>query len=258
MRVVIVPTELVVGPERFAVGLFDADGEMVHDAEVHFHYVDLSDLDNPQLESEATADRIQGPEGLTTVFTHERTFERAGTWGVEVQVRFPDGRADVQRVAFDVLADSLSITPGEKAPAITTPIATDVDGDLSLLTSAVEPNPAFYEMTLTEALANSKPTVFLLATPAFCQTRFCGPAYETTNELYEQYGDAFNFVHVEVYTGLPDPAANDWEQAPVMNAFGLSTEPWIYLIDREGVVTYRLEGMFAYTEVEKHMQSLLK
>lgn len=110
---------------------------------------------------------------------------------------------------------------------------------------------------MTEALANARPTVFLLATPAFCQTRFCGPAYEMTGELETKYGDEFNFVHVEVFTGLPNPAENEWEQAPVMAAFGLNTEPWIYLIDRDGTVVYRAEGMFTTAEVERHLQTLL-
>lgn len=254
LEAVVVPTELVLGLNRFAVGLFDAEGRMVHEAEVVFHYFDLSDVDNPALESEVTAVPIRDDAGFTTIFAHERRFDRAGTWGAEIQVRFPDGSADAQRIAFEVLAESNSITPGEKAPAVTTPIAADVNGDLSLLTSAPEPNPAFYEITLTEALGNGRPTVFLLATPAFCQTRFCGPAYEIMNELYAEYGDEYNFVHVEVFTGLPDPAANDWQQAPTMSVYGLSTEPWLYLIDAAGVTQYRIEGLFTKEEVARHME----
>ncbi len=257
MEVVVVPSELVVGQNRFAVGLFDGNGEMVHEAQVHFHYFDLGDVANPALDMEATAVRIQDPEGYTTIFAHERDFDRAGTWGVEVQIILPDGTADIQRLAVEALADSISVTPGEKVPVINTPTLLDTGGDLSRLTSAVEPNPAFYEIPLSEALANGKPTLFLLATPAFCQTRFCGPAYDVTNELYADYGDAFNFIHVEVFTGLPDPAATNWQQAPVMNAFGLNTEPWIYLIDKAGTAVYRVEGMFTTAEVEQHLQAML-
>ena len=104
---------------------------------------------------------------------------------------------------------------------------------------------------------DGKPTVLLFATPAFCQTRFCGPAYDTTHALQLRYGAQFNFVHVEVYTGLPNPAANNWEIAPAMTAFGLTTEPWLYLIDGSGVIDYRVEGLFTTAEVERHMQNLL-
>jgi hypothetical protein len=257
MQVALVASELVVGPNRFAVGLIDAQGGMVHDAEVHFDYYDLSDPAAPVLESHGEATRLQSPDGLTTIFAQEREFKKAGEWGVEVQARFGDGTAAIKRISFTVLADSPTVKPGAEAPSVDTPTAADVNGDLSLVTSAQAPNPAFYAQSLTEALASGKPTVLLIATPVFCQTRFCGPAYELTSELQQRYGEQANFVHVEVYTGLPNPSVNNWEVAPAMTAFGLSTEPWLYLIDRNGVVAYRVEGMFTTEEVEAPLLALL-
>lgn len=256
MEVVLVASELVIGPNRFAVGLFDGAGRMVQDAAVHFHYYNLSNPATPVLETEADATPLHTPDGFTTIFGQERTFNRAGDWGVEVQARFPDGTTALKRIGFEVLADSPTLKPGQKAPALDTPTATEVNGDLSQLTSAQTPNPAFYELSLAETMATNKPTVLLFATPAFCQTRFCGPAYELTTELQTRYGDAFNFVHVEVYTGLPNPAANNWEVAPSMAEFGLTTEPWLYLIDTKGTIVYRVEGVFTTAEVERHLQAL--
>jgi hypothetical protein len=256
MEVALVTSELVVGPSRFAVGLFDSKGGVVRDAAVHFHYYDLSNPETPVLEAEADATPLHTPDGLTTIFAHEREFKRAGDWGVEVQAAFPDGTAAVKRIGFQVLPDSPTLKPGQSVPALETPTSAQVNNDLSKLTSAPAPNPAFYQVSLAQALANGKPTVLLFATPAFCQTRFCGPAYEQTSELQSRYGDSFNFVHVEVYTGLPNPAANNWEVAPAMTAFGLTTEPWLYLIDAEGKIVYRVEGIFTTAEVERHLQAL--
>lgn len=256
IEVVLVASELVVGPNRFAVGLFDAEGHVVKDAAVHFHYYSLRNPDSPVLESEADATPRHTPDGLTTIFTHEREFEQAGEWGVEVQARFSNGDTALRRIGFEVLAESPTLKPGQKAPALDTLTAPQVNNDLSQLTSAQSPNAAFYQMSLAQALASGKPTVLLFATPAFCQTRFCGPAYELTDELQKQYGDAFNFVHVEVYTGLPNPAANNWQVAPAMTAFGLATEPWLYLIDAEGTIVYRVEGVFTTAEIESRLQAL--
>lgn len=256
MEVVLVPTELIVGPNRFAVGLLGPEKRMLHEAAVHFHYYDLRNPNAPLLELEADAIRLQTPDGSTTMFAHERTFEQAGDWGVEVQARFPDGTAAIRRIGFEVLAASPTLKPGDKVPALDTPTAAALNNDLSRLTSAGTPNPALYELSLAEALANGKPTVLLLATPAFCQTRFCGPAYEITSDLQKWYGQSFNFVHVEVYTGLPNPAANNWEMSPVMTAFGLTTEPWLFLIDSSGTIVYRVEGMFTTAEVEYHLEEL--
>lgn len=230
---------------------------MIQEATVHFHYYDLSDPAAPVLETEADATPLHTPDGRTTIFAQERAFDRAGDWGVEVQARFPDNTAALKRIGFDVLAESPTLKPGQKAPSLETPTTAEVNGDLGQLTSAPTPNPAFYESSLAQAIASDKPTVLLFATPAFCQTRFCGPAYDLTSELQKQYGDAFNFIHVEVYTGLPDPVANDWELAPSMTAFGLASEPWLYLIDATGTIAYRVEGLFTAAEVERHLQAVL-
>ena len=92
MQVALVPSELTLGPNRFAVGLLDAKGQAITDASVHFHYFDLTNPDEPKLESEADAARLVSPDGRTAIFAQERTFTRAGSWGLEVQTRFPGGR----------------------------------------------------------------------------------------------------------------------------------------------------------------------
>ena len=51
--------------------------------------------------------------------------------------------------------------------------------------------------------------------------------------------------------GLPNPAANHWEIAAAMAAFGLTTEPWLYLLDQSGRVAYRVEGMFSADEIDR-------
>lgn len=257
MGVALVPVELVVGQNRFAVGLFDQAGKPINDAEVQFVYYDLTDPQTPSIESNAAAAPVTTPDGALTIFVHDRDFARAGQWGAEVQAKFPDGATAVKRISFQVLPDSPTLRPGAQTPGVDTPTAADVGNDLTKLTSASEPNPAFYALDLPTALANGKPTVLLLATPAFCQTRFCGPAYEITGELQKRFGDAANFIHVEIYTGLPNPAANNWELAPVMTAFGLSTEPWLYLIDANGVVAFRAESMFTADEIAGHLQPLI-
>lgn len=257
MEVVLVTSELVLGPNRFAVGLFDGEGGVIREAAVRFYYYDLSNPAAPRLETDAEATPLRTPDGRVTIFTHEREFKQAGEWGVEVQAKFPDGTGAVKRIGFEVLAESPTLKPGQVAPALVTRTAAEVNNDLSRLTSAAAPNPALYELSLAQALTSGKPTALLFATPAFCQTRFCGPAYEQTSELQSRYGDKFNFIHVEVYTGLPNPAANNWEVAPAMTGFGLTTEPWLYLIDADGKIVYRVEGIFTTAEVERHLLQIL-
>lgn len=254
MQAVLVPSELVMGDNRMAVGLLDSDGQMIHDADVHFQYFDLTNPDAPQLEQEADAYPVQSPDGLTTIFAQERRFERAGEWGLEVQAQLADGKTAVQSIKFNVVANTNAVLPGDDAPQLQTPTLAEVNGDFSLITSAWDPNPAFYQLSLAEALSNGKPTVLLLATPAFCQTRFCGPSYQIASDLETQLGDAVNFIHVEVYSGLPDPSQNNWKLSPIMDAFHLETEPWVYVIDAAGTVVFRAEGVFTAEEIAAHLQ----
>jgi hypothetical protein len=258
LQIVPVASEIVVGPNRFAVGLIDPAKGMIHDASVHFRYFDLSDPAKPTVESEADATRDQTPDGLTTYYAHEREFKRAGDWGVEVQARLPDGTTIVQRAGFRVVADSPTLKPGMRAPALKTRTAADVGGDLKQLSSATAPNAAFYRASLAQAITSGKPTVLVFATPAFCQTRMCGPAYDVVSAVQKQKGDAANFIHVEVYSGLPNPAANGFQLDVAMKAFGLTTEPWVFLIDKNGVITWRVEGPVTEEEIEQHLEPLLK
>jgi hypothetical protein len=257
MQVALVPSELVIGPNRFAVGLLDATGKVIDDADVRFRYFDLSTPGRPQFESEAEATRLMTPDGATAIFAHNRSFDRAGAWGVEVHAQLSATQRAIKRIAFDVLAASPALSVGQSAPALDTPTAASANGQLEQLTSARKPSASLYQVSLAAALENGKPTVVLFATPAFCRTRFCGPAYDVTANLQIRYGSAANFVHVEVYSGLPDPSANNWQIAPAMATFGLATEPWLYLLDASGVVAYRVEGLFTEAEIEAQLQALL-
>jgi hypothetical protein len=257
LSVALVPSELVVGPSRFAVGLFDSEGSLILDATVHFHYFDITDRENAVLESEADAERIVAPDGLTVIFAHDREFNRVGEWGLRVEARFPDGGAASHSIGFRVAEDTPTLGPGEVAPALETPTLDDVDGEITLLTSAESPNPELHRLSLAEALDNDNPTVLLFATPAFCETRFCGPVYDMVSEVQPRYADRVNFVYAEALSGLPDPALAGFQPSPAMTAFGLESEPWLFFIDADGKIVYRLEGLWTVDEIERYLGSRL-
>ncbi len=255
LNVVLVPSEMVVGPSRFAVALFDEGGNLVMDADVHFHYYDLTDRDKPVLESEADADRIAAPDGVTVIFAHDREFNRAGDWGLEVEARSPGGGAAFERIGFRVAEDTPSLGPGEAAAVVDTPTLEDVDGDLSRLTTAESPDPELHRLSLAEALDNDRPTLLLVATPAFCETRFCGPVYDIASDVHASYADRVNFVYVEAFDRQADSLTTGFQPAPIMQDFGLESEPWLFFIDPAGTIVYRLEGFWTAAEVERQLQS---
>jgi hypothetical protein len=69
-----------------------------------------------------------------------------------------------------------------------------------------------------------------------------------------------NFIHVEIYPPGPDhqpPAATLQNQAPPVKAWGLQSEPWVFVIDREGIIRFRSLGPATASEIETALKPLL-
>ena len=95
------------------------------------------------------------------------------------------------------------------------------------------------EVDYAEALGK-EPILLLFATPKFCQSRVCGPVVDVAEQAKQEYGDKAAFIHMEIYND------NDPERRsrPQVRAFHLPTEPWLFTIDREGIVSAAVEGAF--------------
>ena len=67
-------------------------------------------------------------------------------------------------------------------------------------------------------------------------------------ELAPQYPDV-NFLHVEVFTNINDPA--NIVLAPAVEEWGLPTEPWVFVVDANGIVAGRYEGVVTPEELRE-------
>jgi len=127
---------------------------------------------------------------------------------------------------------------GQKAPLIHTPTAQDAQGDLSKITTRIPPDTQ-NEVDYADALGK-EPVVLLFATPQFCQSRVCGPVVDVAEQAKHEFGDKAAFIHMEIYNEN-DPGK---EVRPQVRAFHLPSEPWLFTIDRNGVVKDAVEGAF--------------
>jgi hypothetical protein len=75
-------------------------------------------------------------------------------------------------------------------------------------------------------------------------------------DLRPAYPDV-NWVHVEVYEGFNDATfAPDVEHlAPAVVAYGLPSEPWVFVMDESGVVVARFEGVIGAGELEAVLEA---
>ena len=87
-------------------------------------------------------------------------------------------------------------------------------------------------MDYADALGK-EPIMLLFATPQFCQSRVCGPVVDVAEQVQQEYGDEAAFIHMEIYNDN-DPSKG---VRPQVRAFHLPSEPWLFAINREGVVS---------------------
>jgi hypothetical protein len=79
----------------------------------------------------------------------------------------------------------------------------------------------------------------------------CGPVTDLAVQLKAKYGDKMEFIHQEVY------ADNDPNKGlrPPLQAFHLRTEPWLFVINKQGKITARLEGSFGINAFENALKT---
>ena len=138
-----------------------------------------------------------------------------------------------------VRGHSYSPAVGARAPASRTPTLATTGGKLAPLTTATHPDRGLYATSVAEALAAHEPFVVTFATPKFCTSRTCGPVVDVVSYVRTQLsGTAVRFIHVEVFT-RNDPARgyNRW-----MREWGLQSEPWVFLVGRDGRIKEKFEG----------------
>lgn len=187
----------------------------------------------PAFRSDTTS---EDPEAARVVYSTDLNLPSAGEWRIAAIIREDDELRGTP-IGTAVVGEFKRIPrPGQKAPSIHTPTAQDVGGDLSKITTRVPPDTQ-NKVDYAEALGK-EPIVLLFATPEFCQSRVCGPVVDVAEQAKQVYGDKAAFIHMEIYNEN-DPAKR---VRPQVRAFHLPTEPYLFTIDRGGVVRAAIEG----------------
>jgi len=190
----------------------------------------------PAFRADSTA---SDPDAAQVVYSTRLNLPGAGEWRVAAIVK-EDGELRGTPVPSAMVVGEFQRIPrpGQRAPMIHTPTAQDVGGDLSKITTRTPPDTQ-NKVDYAEALGK-EPIVLLFATPEFCQSRVCGPVVDVAEQAKQEYGNKAAFIHMEIYNGN-DPAQR---VRPQVRAFHLPTEPYLFTIDREGIVRAAVEGPF--------------
>lgn len=141
---------------------------------------------------------------------------------------------------------------GQRPPAIATDTLASVHGNVSLLTTRIPPEQ-MHSVSFDQVLGK-QPIALLFSTPELCTSRVCGPVTDVAVQLQHEFGSKIVFIHQEVYAdNQPSHGLR-----PQLKAFHLETEPWVFTINRQGIVVARLEGAFGLNELRQAVQAALR
>jgi hypothetical protein len=263
-KVVISPAAQVftVGPNRYPFGVFTTGNEQISDADVALYFAKSetgpvkgpypADVESLETKPAYRAQGSEGPGEAKTVYVVPKVdFDVRGPWFAVAILKGKSG-LESSRVPSPTVGQYPKIpVVGEKPPKIETLTAADVGGDLSKIDTRVPPDQ-MHEVDFAEVVGD-KPVVLVFATPALCQSRVCGPVVDVAQQVADEYKGRADFIHQEVYNEN-DPSKGI---RPQLRAFGLPTEPWTFLVGKEGIVKDRIEGAYGVSELEEAMKTIV-
>ena len=116
------------------------------------------------------------------------------------------------------------------------------------MTTRVPPD-TLNKVNFAEVLGK-EPILLLFATPKFCQSRVCGPVVDVAQEAQDKFDGQASFIHMEIYNEN-DPGEG---VRPQVRQFHLPSEPWLFTINREGIVSAAIEGAFGTELMDKTVE----
>jgi len=241
----VVNSQLGVGPNHMEFALLDAAGSLIHDARAHarFYYLggDTSTQASPAGESDLKGLTLTDRGApLVTFYAANVALDKTQWWGAELSVTAGGKRYDGVRLKFFVTERTPETAIGAAIPRSTQPVLRDVK-DIAQIDSSTPSDPRLHQLTVAEALDLHRPIVIAFATPAFCQTRMCGPVMDqVVRPLIPSYQDRVSFVHIEPYL-LDKARAGTLVPIPEMEQWSLTTEPWVFVVDADGKVAAKFE-----------------
>lgn len=192
-----------------------------------------------------------GPGGIQAIYAARLPLTRAGTYTLLALTRTSSGLIGAPG---EVAVAPTSPIPnvGQRPPAIATDTEASVHGNTSLLTTRIPPEQ-MASVSFKDVLGK-RPIALLFSTPQLCISRVCGPVTDIAVELQHRYGNQVTFIHQEVYVD------NDPKKGlrPQLNAFHLQTEPWLFTVNRQGIIVARLEGSFGVNATTNAIQAALR
>jgi hypothetical protein len=239
---VLIDSQDSVGSDRFLFSFIDEQNKPISapDLKATVAFYDLAKSPTTPI-ARVDGQFIWAIEGQRGIYHVTTDFTDPGDWMAQF-TSTKSGVSETTCVTFPVSATSSTPRIGDKAPVTKTPTLADAGGDPKRISTDPNPDPSFYRLSVDRAIAEHKPFVLIFATPAFCKSSQCGPTLDAIKVLAKKE-PRIAFIHVEPYKleytdGRLQPvlANNELQSTDVTNAWGLLSEPWIFVVDGTGIV----------------------
>ena len=253
-----------VGPSRFLYNVLDAGYRQLAAPDVPSH-VDFYALERDPETPAASVEASYLASGLGRgLYRAAVDFDCVGEWGAQISTTLDDGSTASERLRFEVQPAGPTPAVGAPAPRSESLTAMTLQEVRRIST---DPNPyaAAYASTVAEAVTSGQPAIIFFATPAFCQTGFCGPTIELVKSVAREYEGKVAYVNVEPYQlhetvdGLRPALDADGRLQPVDAAldYGIPIEPYLFIVDAKGNVFAKFEGLVGGDELRAAIEDVL-
>ena len=185
------------------------------------------------------------------VYGADVPFTKDGKYSILSATKGTDGKLIGAPGNIDVLKKSADPIPqvGQQAPKVHTDTLETAKGDVSKIDTR-DPPSDMHAKDFADVVGK-QPVALLFSTPQLCQSRVCGPVTDIALQMEAKYGKKMTFIHQEVYVD------NDPQKGlrPPLQQFHLQSEPWLFVVDKTGKITARLEGSIGVREFENAVKT---
>ncbi len=255
----VISQDIAVGVNRLLFVVIDREGMPVKGqvADVGVFFL-VPKEDTRELTQSVTADFVVWTAASGGVFSTETDIEVGGAYELDINFTSNDGVEIFAQTSFLVKDESQTPVIGSPAPASVTYTLDDKE-DISHITSSPEPDLDLYQLSIDEALKQDKPLVVVFATPGFCVSATCGPQVGELTKVKANLGEPVNFIHVEVFEDphLIERGRPTGRLVPSVLEWGLPTEPWTFIVDKEGLVSAKFEQFTTAAEIVAKLLEIL-
>jgi hypothetical protein len=203
------------------------------------------------VEPQFSSEQNSGPGELQAIYSADIPLPRSGIFYLLALTR--QGSKLIGSTGEAVVALSTPIPAvSQRPPAVATDTPASVHGNVSLLTTRRPPED-MHSVSFNQVLGK-RPIALLFSTPQLCTSRVCGPVTDIMVQLQHEFGGRIAFIHQEVYVdNMPSRGLR-----PQLRAFHLQSEPWLFTVNRRGVIAARVEGAFGIGEARQALEAALR